>query len=84
MHGFPDWVLDLAEAIGGERLDEEDRTVPPEKSIFVLRQEIEASAAKRDVFWTRLGQWFFGRGPQGTVSPDSRVSVAELDRLGAK
>jgi hypothetical protein len=81
---LPDWVLDLAEAIGGERLDEEGRTVPPEKSVFTLRKEIEASAAKRDNFWTRLGQWFFLRGPQRTVSPDSRVSVTELDRLRAK
>jgi hypothetical protein len=79
---LPSWVWSLAEALGDERLDEDGRTLPPEKSIFILRNELmdpaSAQALKGDDFWSRLGRWFFMRGPKRTISPDSHVTVGEL------
>jgi WD40 repeat protein len=75
---LPAWVSDLAEALGGRRFNEEGLLVPPNKSIIELRKEL--LALKRDDFWSRLGRWFFKRGPQRTISPDSKTTVAELAR----
>jgi len=51
------------------------------KSIVELRNEV--LALKGDDFWSRFGRWFFMRGPKRTISPDSKITVGELDRLGA-
>ena len=65
---LPSWVWRLAEALGDERLDEDGRLLPPEKSIFILRNELmdpaSAHALKGDDFWSRLGRWFFMRRPR--------------------
>jgi hypothetical protein len=37
-------------------------------------------ALKGDDFWSRFGRWFFIRGPERTISPDSKITVGELER----
>jgi WD40 repeat protein len=74
---LPEWVPRLAEALGGQRLGEEGLVVRPEKDIFALRQEL--LALEGDDFWSRLGRWFFLRGPDRTISPDSKLTVREMD-----
>jgi WD40 repeat protein len=75
---LPPWVPELAEALGGRRFNEEGLLVRPNKSIVELRKEL--LALKGDDFWSRLGRWFFMRGPERTISPDSKVTVGELVR----
>jgi hypothetical protein len=79
---LPPWVPELAEAVGGRRLDERGLLSPPLKSIAVLRKELLGSshALKGDDFWSRFGRWFFTRGPARTISPNSPVTVGELKR----
>jgi WD40 repeat protein len=78
---LPSWVPELAEALGGRKFNEEGQPAPP-KSIVELRNEV--LALKGDDFWSRFGRWFFMRGPKRTISPDSKITVGELDRLRAK
>ena len=79
---LPSWVPELAEALGGRKFNEEGQLVPPPKGLVELRKEV--LALKGDDFWSRLGRWFFMRGPNRTISPDSKITVGELDRLRAK
>src|SRR5438046_3601024 len=78
---LPSWVPELAEALGQRRLDERSTLVAPGKSLLQLRKEL--LALKGDDFWSRFGRWFFLRGPERTISPDSKITVGELDRLRA-
>jgi WD40 domain-containing protein len=78
---LPKWVPELAEALGEQRFNEEGLLVPPKKSVVELRREL--LALKGDDFWSRLGRWFFTRGPQRTISPDSKMTVGELERWRA-
>jgi TIR domain/WD domain, G-beta repeat len=74
---LPSWVPELAEALGGRKFNEEGQLAPP-KSIVGLRNEV--LALKGDDFWLRFGRWFFMRGPKRTISPDSKITVGELER----
>ena len=78
---LPPWVPELAEALGTRRLNDEGLLVPPKKNIVELRKEL--LALKGDDFWSRFGRWFFIRGPERAISPDSRITVGELERLQA-
>jgi hypothetical protein len=73
---LPAWVPELAEAVGDRKFNEEGVLVVPDKSIIELRSEL--LALKGDDFWSRFGRWFFMRGPERTISPDSQVTVSEL------
>src|SRR5262249_50315511 len=75
---LPTWIPDLAEALGGEKLNEDGALVPTTKNIGELREE--SFALKGDDFWSRFGRWFFMRGPERTISPDSRMTVGQLER----
>jgi hypothetical protein len=75
---LPEWVPELAEALGQRRFNEEGLLVSPKKSVGELRREL--LTLKGDDFWSRLGRWFFMRGPQRTISPDSKITVGELVR----
>ena len=72
----------MAEALAGRRLSEKGQLVPATESIPELRKEL--LALKGDDFWSRFGRWFFMRGPERTISPDSKITVGELDRLQAE
>jgi len=73
---LPKWLPDLAEALGGKRLDETGHLVSPQTSLPQLRQELLALEATN--FWSRLGRWFFLRGPARTFSPTSELIRGEL------
>src|SRR5262249_54928559 len=75
---LPEWVPELAEALGQQRFNEEGLLVSPKKSVVELRREL--LALKGDDFWSRFGRWFFMRGPQRTISPGSKITVGELTR----
>jgi len=79
---LPQWVPDLAEALAGQRLNEKGQLVPATKNVPKLRKELLALTG--DDFWSRLGRWFFRRGPDRTITPDSTITVGELDRLQAE
>ena len=79
---LPDWVPELAEALGGQRLEAWGDLGPPKKSIVELRKQL--LALKGDDFWLRFGRWFFKRGAERTISPNSNITVAEFDRLQAE
>jgi WD40 repeat protein len=75
---LPEWVPELAEALGQRRFNDEGLLVRSKKSVLELRREL--LALKGDDFWSRFGRWFFMRGPQRTITPDSRITVGELTR----
>ena len=75
---LPLWVPELAEALGGAKFNDQGLLVSPDKSIVELRSEL--LALKGDDFWSRFGRWFFMRGPERTISPNSKVTVGELYR----
>ena len=50
---LPAWIPELAEALGGQRFNEEGLLVPPKKSVVELRSEL--LALKGDDFWSRFG-----------------------------
>ena len=78
---LPLWVPELAEAIGGRKFNESGLLVPSTSGIVELRKRL--LALKGDDFWSRFGRWFFMRGPQRTISPDSKITIGELERLRA-
>jgi WD40 repeat protein len=78
---LPSWVPELAEALAERRLDDSGRMVPPAKNIMMVRHEL--LALNGEDFWSRFGRWFFMRGPERTISPDSRITIGVFDRLRA-
>jgi roadblock/LC7 domain-containing protein len=79
---LPEWVPELAEALGQQRFNEEGLLVPPKKSVVELRREL--LALKGDDFWSRFGRWFFMRGPDRTISPDSKITVGSSASVSEK
>jgi WD40 repeat protein len=76
---LPGWVPELAEVLGGQCFEKGGDMGPSKKSIVELRKQL--LALKGDDFWSRLGRWFFTRGPERTISSDSNITVAELERF---
>jgi hypothetical protein len=79
---LPAWVPELAEALGGKRFNEEGLLVPPNKGILELRKEL--LALKGNDFWSRFGRWFFVRGPERTISPDSKITASDVHQLSTE
>jgi hypothetical protein len=73
-------VVELAEALGGQRFDGLSVSLP-EKSLSQLRDD---ALKESNGFWPRFGRWFFTRGPERTISPSSKITVGELERLRAE
>ena len=71
-----------AEALGGKRFNEEGLLVPPNKGILELRKEL--LALKGNDFWSRFGRWFFVRGPERTISPDSKITASDVHQLSTE
>ena len=78
---LPAWIPELAEALGGQSFTDEGLLVTSKKSVVQLRREL--LELHGDDFWSRLGRWFFMRGPNRTISPDSKITVGELERWRA-
>jgi len=71
-----------AEALGGKRFDEEGLLVPPSKGIVELRKEL--LALKGNDFWSRVGRWLFVRGPERTISPNSKITAEDVHQLSTE
>ena len=72
---LPLWVPDLAEAVGAKQFDNQGALVEAKKSIVELRKGL--LALKGDDFWSRFGRWFVMRGPERTISPNSKMTVRD-------
>ena len=72
---LPLWVPDLAEAVGAKQFDNQGALVEAKKSIVQLRKGL--LALKGDDFWSRFGRWFVMRGPERTISPNSKMTVRD-------
>jgi hypothetical protein len=73
---LPRWIPELAEALGEQSFNDNGLLVPSKKNVVELRRELVG--LKGDDFWSRLGRWFFMRGPERTISPDSKITVGQL------
>jgi WD40 repeat protein len=78
---LPSWLPELAEALAGQRLNDDGAIVPSDKTLLELRTQL--LALKGDNFWARFARWFFTRGPERTISPDSTLTLGALERLRA-
>jgi len=78
---LPSWVPELGEALGGHKFNEEDGWRRRRASSSYATRGLRS---KGNDFWSRFGRWFFMRGPKRTISPGSKMTVGELDRLRPK
>jgi WD40 repeat protein len=73
----PSWLADLAEAVGGQRIDEEGvRRVVPLDDLWELRNRLLASTATDE--YTRWAKWFFADRSSRPISPSASVAVAAI------
>ena len=76
---IPRWLPDLAEAVVGQRLAENNVREPVSPGqLENLRQELTADASTN--FYTRWAKWFFAPNATRTLSPSSTITVAEYVR----
>jgi WD40 repeat protein len=77
--GFPDWLLELAEAVVGGRLTPQGVLEPtgqdPVTVIGRIRQQLEQAPGNDD--WVVWGRWFVADRATRTISPFSKVTVPE-------
>ena len=72
----PPKLLDLAEALGGLRLDKQGMEQPvPWTEILTLQERL--TTASEQINYTRWVKWFFSEGPSRTLSPSQRRTVAD-------
>jgi dipeptidyl aminopeptidase/acylaminoacyl peptidase len=84
--GFPDWLLELAEAVAGERLNPQGVLEPtgqdPATVIARIRQQLGQAPGDDD--WVVWGRWFLADRATRTISPFSKVSIREYNELRAQ
>jgi dipeptidyl aminopeptidase/acylaminoacyl peptidase len=77
--GFPDWLLELAEAVAGGRLNPqgvlEATGQDPASVIGRIRQQLAQAPTNDD--WVVWGRWFLADRATRTISPFSKVTMAE-------
>ena len=72
----PDWLPDLAEAVAGQRIDDQDISlVTPIDELFKLRQRL-GHVQETDYYHTWV-KWFFAEGATRTISPWSAFTFGE-------
>ncbi|HSU52810.1 MAG TPA: WD40 repeat domain-containing serine/threonine-protein kinase [Candidatus Dormibacteraeota bacterium] len=73
----PEWLLPLAEAIGGIKLTADGRLEPTKlnRAQFIneLRRKLSETTAQDD--WVRWGRWFLADPATRTVSPFSQIAA---------
>ena len=84
--GFPDWLLPLAEAVSGHRLNPqgvlEATGQDPVTVISRIRQQLDQAPTNDD--WVVWGRWFLADRATRTISPFSKVTLPEhRQRQGA-
>ena len=82
----PDWLLQLAEVISGERLNKqgilEPTTLNRGEILNQLRQRLNQES--NDDGWVRWGRWFLADPATRTISPSSKQTVAEYLEIRSK
>jgi WD40 repeat protein len=72
----PDWLPALAEAVAGQRMDEQEVSeVLPVEALYRLKQTLSTSTASE--YYGRWARWFFADSATRTISPSSDVTVPE-------
>ena len=84
--GLPDWLLELAEAVAGGRLNPQGVLEPtgqdPATVIGRIRRQLEQAPGNDD--WVVWGRWFLADRATRTISPFSKVTIPEYrQREGA-
>jgi WD40 repeat protein len=83
--GFPDWLLTLAEAVAGVRLNHkgvlEAIGQDPATVIGRIRQQLEQAPTNDE--WVVWGRWFLADRATRTISPFSKVSIPEYNERRA-
>ena len=71
---MPDWLPDLAEAVAGQHIDEQEVSeVLSVEALYRLRQTLATSTASD--YYARWAKWFFADSATRTISPSSDVTV---------
>jgi WD40 repeat protein/tetratricopeptide (TPR) repeat protein len=74
---IPDWLPELAEAVAGQRIDEEGiSTVVPVDRLFQLKQTLTQHDSQD--YYKVWARWFFADSATRTISPLCPVTVPEL------
>jgi dipeptidyl aminopeptidase/acylaminoacyl peptidase len=72
----PKWLLELAEAVGGERINERGVAEPvPVGELLRLKRQVADSPATD--YYARWAQWFFADRATRAISPNSSIAVPE-------
>jgi WD40 repeat protein len=75
----PPWAADLAEALGGYRLNDQSVIEPlPDRDTHEIDFQRRAAEMTGDDAWTLLLRWLFTRPDQRTISPLSKLTVGEF------
>ena len=74
--GFPDWLLPLAEVVAGERLNSQGVLEATEQDPATVLGRIRQQASGNDD-WVVWGRWFLADRATRTISPFSKVTMAE-------
>ena len=76
---FPGWLLELAEAVSGKRLNKqgvlEVTQGDPAEVIARIRRQLDQVPGNDD--WVVWGRWFLADRATRTISPFSRVTMPE-------
>ena len=77
--GFPDWLVELAEAVCGQRLNNQGGLQAagqdPAEVIGCICQQLAHESTSDD--WVVWGRWFLADRATRTISPFSKVTVPE-------
>jgi hypothetical protein len=72
----PEWLLELAEAVGGERINQPGVSgSDPLEDLMRLRRQVAGLPAAE--YYSRWAQWFFADRATRTISPYSSITAAE-------
>lgn len=80
---FPEWLLDLTEAVSGQVVNEQSSLMPTKldraRTIQRIRETLDSRSEPDD--WTLWGRWFLGDRSGRMISPFSKIAIPEyIDR----
>jgi WD40 repeat protein/serine/threonine protein kinase len=79
---FPNWLLELSEAVSGQALNKQGLLEPTKLNRAEILQQIRQKLNQQsgDDDWTVWGRWFLADPSTRTISPFSKVMVSEANR----
>jgi len=72
----PDWLMGVAEALGGLHFDSKEVLEPTKKSPLQLREELRGLTGVDEL--SQFGRWFVNDPATRTISPLSSITVPEF------